>query len=90
MSDVIATQSLLMIFVDMYEDSLKEDEQFLESEPLSEEGKKQVKSVFNIRFWEGYRGFSRIYLETDIGGFFYDIRKHLWNVNPKNNPYTIK
>lgn len=35
-----------------------------------------------VRFWEGYRGFSRIYVNTDAGDLFYDIRRNEWGAKP--------
>lgn len=34
--------------------------------------------IIDIRFWEGFRGFSRIYVQTDCGSVYYDIRNNLW------------
>lgn len=31
--------------------------------------------ITRMAYWPGYRGFSRIYADTDIGTFYYDIRK---------------
>ena len=89
MDDVIATKDLLIVFLQEYRDTYDEDEGLLNVEPTPEEGKKQVTSVHSIRFWEGYRGFSRLYIGTNLGEFYYDIRKHIWFVNSKNNPYSI-
>lgn len=89
MDDVIATKDLLIVFLQEYRDTYDEDEGLLNVEPAPEEGKKQVTSVHSIRFWEGYRGFSRLYIGTNLGEFYYDIRKHIWFVNSKNNPYSI-
>ena len=89
MDDVIATKDLLVVFLQEYRDTYDEDEGLLNVEPTPEEGKKQVTSVHSIRFWEGYKGFSRLYIGTNLGEFYYDIRKHLWSVNSKSNPYTV-
>ncbi len=35
-------------------------------------------TVNSIHFWEGYKGFSKIYVNTDVDSFFYDIRTHCW------------
>lgn len=35
--------------------------------------------VLSASFWEGYRGFSRIYVATSEGDLFYDIRRKEWN-----------
>ncbi len=55
---------------------------------LAEEGKKEIGSVTRISFWEGYKGFSRIYITTNIGEFYLDVRSNVWSVK-KGNPYTI-
>lgn len=89
MDDVIATQKLLVAFLKQYRDTYDEDEGFANGNIAISSDKKQVSSVHSIRFWEGYKGFSRLYVVTDIGEFYYDIRKHIWGVNAKNNPYTI-
>ena len=92
MDDVIATKDLLTVFLSLYRSSYEEDEGLNSTENAEIElfdTKKQVTSVHSLRFWEGYRGFSRIYIGTDLGEFFYDIRKHTWSVNPKNNPYVV-
>ena len=89
MDDVIATKELLIVFLCEYRSTYDEDEGLISEEPIPQEGKKQVTSVHSVRFWEGYRGFSRLYIGTNLGEFFYDIRKHLWSVNTKSNPYSV-
>lgn len=39
---------------------------------------KQRPTVYRIRFWEGYKGFSRIYVETSAGAVYYDVRRKCW------------
>ena len=34
--------------------------------------------IKSITFWEGYKGFSRIYVNTEAGSLYYDIREHRW------------
>ncbi|NLT15892.1 MAG: 3'-5' exonuclease [Clostridiales bacterium] len=34
--------------------------------------------IKKIAFWEGFQGFSRIYVETDVGSVYYDIRRNEW------------
>ena len=34
--------------------------------------------IQRIAFWEGFKGFSRIYVTTDAGTVYYDIRSHSW------------
>lgn len=35
-------------------------------------------TVRSVAFWPGFRGFSRIYLDTDMGTVYYDIRSQSW------------
>ena len=35
-------------------------------------------NVYSVNFWEGYKGFSRIYVQTDVGSVYYDIRRDCW------------
>lgn len=34
--------------------------------------------VISVKFWEGYRGFSRIYVDTSAGSMYYDVRRKTW------------
>lgn len=34
--------------------------------------------IQKIAFWEGFKGFSRIYVTTDAGSLYYDIRTNNW------------
>ena len=81
--DVKATSRLLTQFYNEYKDSYDKDEGL-----IPEEGKIQIASVSRIAFWEGFKGFSRIYITTNIGEFYLDVRRKLWNVQ-KGNPYDI-
>lgn len=49
---------------------------FVEKEE-PERNKLQPK-VYCVRFWEGYKGFSRIYVETSAGTVYYDVRRKYW------------
>lgn len=92
MDDVIATKNLLIVFNDEYRASYEQDEGIIKDEITNEKvlsDKKQISEVSSITFWKGYRGFSRIYIVTDIGDFYYDIRNKIWGVSSKNNPYSI-
>lgn len=40
--------------------------------------KKLQPKVYRVRFWEGYKGFSRIYVETSAGAVYYDVRRKYW------------
>lgn len=83
MDDVTATARLLYVFYDEYRASYDVDEGL-----VAEEGKKEIGSVTRISFWEGYKGFSRIYITTNIGEFYLDVRSNVWAVK-KGNPYDI-
>lgn len=39
---------------------------------------KHCPQIFSIKFWEGYRGFSRIYVDTSAGSLYYDVRRKTW------------
>ena len=35
-------------------------------------------TVRSVRWWEGYQGFSRIYVSTTAGDIYYDVRRSTW------------
>lgn len=65
--DVKVTAMLFEIFVKEYQ----------EKEPIYKTGAHKPK-ILGINFWEGYKGFSRIYVRTDVGSIYYDIRRKYW------------
>jgi DNA polymerase III epsilon subunit-like protein len=69
--DVAATATLMQILFrelcEMYNDESNKPNVMLV--------KPKIRSII---FWEGYRGFSRIYVYTDSGTVYYDIRCHHW------------
>lgn len=71
--DVQVTGQLFEIF-------LKE---YLEREETST-SMKMKPIIMSINFWEGYKGFSRIYVQTNMGSVFYDIRKKIWGEKDAN------
>ena len=73
MDDVIATSRLMMVFLTEY-NNIKS------SSVLN----KKVAKVYSLSYYKGYRGFSRIYVNTNLGSFYYDIRNKNWGVGPKN------
>lgn len=79
MNDVIVTARLLQTLV--YEFAQRELEEAIEeaSKPVITKERAIVKS---ISFWEGYRGFSRIYVNATLrgsnAGFYYDVRGKKW------------
>ena len=83
MDDVIATKCLVSAFYLQYKQSFEDEKE------VNENDKKTVTAISNIRYWKGYRGMSRIYVVTNLGEFYYDIRAYKWEVNSKNNPYSI-
>ena len=86
MDDVIATKELIAAFYIQYKQSVADEDAEKE---LFETNKKIVTNVSNIRYWQGYKGMSRIYIVTNLGEFYYDIRSYKWEVNSKNNPYSV-
>ncbi len=34
--------------------------------------------ILDVNFWEGYKGFSRVYVKTSLGEVFYDVRQKIW------------
>ena len=83
MDDVTATERLLCAFYDEYKESYEEDEGI-----KSDASKVKIASVSRISFWEGYKGFSRIYVVTNVGEFYFDCRRKVWGIKP-GNPYEI-
>lgn len=77
MDDIIATSRLLKVFLKEYEEMKTK----LDAMPKVP---KKVARVFSLSYWPGYRGNSRIYINTNLGGFFYDIRKKEWDLKPDN------
>ncbi|MBQ7818443.1 MAG: 3'-5' exonuclease [Bacteroidales bacterium] len=65
LDDAYVTSLLLRIFSKEYEEWI----------PKSGKIKPFISSV---NFWEGYKGFSRIYVQTDYGSIYYDIRRKFW------------
>lgn len=52
-------------------------------------------TIFSIRYWAGYKGFSRIYVSTNYGSVYYDIRTNNWagkdvNINELDMNYIVK
>lgn len=42
-----------------------------------------VPTIYRLSYWAGYRGFSRIYVITNCGEFYYDIRNKRWCMQEK-------
>ena len=79
MDDVTATVRLLKIFKEKYEELEANKEEVLLVAP---------EKIFSIRFWEGFRGYSRLYINTDIGTFYFDIRSKVWGVKA-DTPFSL-
>lgn len=69
LGDVKATAELIRIMVAEYTES----EQNAKPNPYMIPAK-----VRRVSYWEGFRGFSRIYVETSAGTVYYDLRSTLW------------
>lgn len=59
-----------------------------------DEGNKNIPVVRSVAYWEGFRGYSRVYVETNFGTVYYDIRGKYWNgkdldVNTLNMAHLI-
>ena len=48
--------------------------------------KKQVPSVTSIRYYEGYKGNNRIYINTPIGSYYYDIIRKGYDAKEGSHP----
>ena len=80
MDDVIATARLLQVFACEYND--------VQATSIKVVPKKQAR-IYSMRYWEGYRGKSRIYIQTNLGSFYYDIMSQSWDKKP-DNPNDLK
>ena len=69
--DTIATSRLLAVFIEKYKKL--EEEEINKPAPV-----KRVATFIDSRFWKGYRGYSRVYVNTDLGSVYYDIRNKEW------------
>ena len=80
MGDVIATERLFKFFVMEYFNKEKQD------------SNKYLKkaTVLGVSFWEGHKGNSRIYVNTNRGSVYYDIRNKAWeDKNLKMEEYDM-
>lgn len=73
--DTKVMRNLLNVFINEYIEKLKEE---LDEPPVE---KKRAR-VEGIKYWAGYRGYSRLYINCRLDGervsFFYDIRGKVW------------
>lgn len=77
LDDVIATGRLMFIFYKEYKEKEKEKSTAIKKTP-------EVKSIF---YWEKFQN-RRIYINTNLGGFYYDIRNKVWD-KKRDNPEDI-
>ena len=70
--DTQAVAGIVRLFLDEYR---RAEESGGEAEPPGTE-RPRIKSV---SFWEGYKGFSRIYVNTDAGTLYYGVMEHRWD-----------
>lgn len=88
-ADTEATTKLFQIFIHEYNrknlDLTKKNSDDMNTKKDKTLIVKKNLKVKSIRYWQGFRDFSRIYVLTDIGEVYYDIRKSLW---VKNNEIT--
>lgn len=69
--DARTTGKLTQIFIDEY---LSDEEAPVEDTPA---GTLQP-TISTISYWPGFKGFSRIYVNTNMGSVYYDIRGQIW------------
>lgn len=74
-NDVVVTGRLLNTFISEYKTEIEEE---LYKPPVE----KHRAKVLSLGFYEGYRGFSRVYVNAMLNGeyiaYYYDIRKKIW------------
>lgn len=74
-NDVVVTGRLLNTFISEYKTQMEEE---LSKPPVE----KHRAQVYSIRYWAGYRGFSRVYVNAHLNGdvvsYYYDVRKKIW------------
>lgn len=79
MNDVIVTGRLFKVLINLYAERILEEASATAAAASIVKERAKVKS---ITFWEGYRGFSRIYvnaiLRGNAAGYYYDVRKKQW------------
>ena len=68
MDDVIATSRLMKIFLTDYH----------QQEPTKKPETLVRPMVYHARYWRGYRGMQRIYVSTNKGTLFWDMRSFCW------------
>ena len=67
LDDIMITGKLLSVFWKEYQE-----------ETLPDKATLRLPTIKGVSFWEGHQGFSRIYVNTSEGEFYYDIRRKTW------------
>jgi DNA polymerase III epsilon subunit family exonuclease len=83
LDDVKANGRVLKFFIEKYKEL---EAQQTETLTLP----KKVPVPYQLSYWKGFRGNSRVYVETNLGGFYYDIYHKAWEVNNRNNEYSVE
>lgn len=78
--DVEATVRLFNCFLIEYENKAKE-----EAEALKEKSRKKIPKIYSIRYWKGFRGKSRLYINASTGTFFFDIFNGTWGIKEEKD-----
>lgn len=69
--DTRTTGKLVQLFVHEY----AEEERIPDAIPKKGRLRPNIRT---ISFWQGFRGFARIYVNMDVGSIYYDIRSGIW------------
>lgn len=82
LDDVRANARVLKFFIEKYK------ELDAQNDALDITSKK-IPVPYLLTYWQGYRGEKRVYINTNLGGFYYDILRKVWETNSKSNEYEI-
>lgn len=77
LDDTRTVAQLIQIFLREYAEEEAAKEAMSEDELPTTKGTLRP-NIERIAFWEGFRGFSRIFVNMDIGSVYYDIRSAAW------------
>ena len=71
-SAVVDVKAIAQLFEIFYK-------KYLELDSISKSARRIIKpAICSVCFWPGYRGESRIYVQTDVGSVYFDLRKKSW------------
>ncbi len=76
--DVTVTSRLLQLFLKEYIHTQAQEEKAENTNASGKTNNKSQCKVLSMKYWKGYRGNSRIYVNTDLGTVFYEIRHKRW------------